>query len=242
MIETDDDFVFKEATTSPKSPESKSTISASDHISNSSKSSITITTPTDNNNNNNHIISFRFSFLDTFIAEKRREIDSELNKLAKERFDEFVKREKEQQETTIEQEKEEENIVSKPVVKDEKFYEELDKKEQEMFEAMRVKAQKTWKELREEHQKSLEHLRTEQSARLSQESQLQESLQASGSVFDRDLFEKVVEKCGKGRGTAFGKEKMTRFWEVLDKSHPKGTTTSPNKIEEDKVLASLLGL
>ena len=113
-----------------------------------------------------------------------------------------------------------------------------------MFKEMKTKSEKTWIEFKEEYKRSLEQLHTEQAVRLSQELQLQESLQASGSVFDRELFEKVVDKCGKGRGTAFGKEKMARFWEVLDKSYPKGSSgaTSPNKLDEDKLLASLLGL
>ena len=236
----DDDFVFKPAAISPKLSNSDGTVNSNiNSISASQSINQSQSIPTQTN--------VRYSFLDNFINEKKKEMDSELNELSKERLEEFLKREKE---ADKQREKEFQLRVNSPKNEHENRdftsksdYELLDKKEEELFKVMKEQAKETWKELRQEYQKSLEQLHLEQSARLSQELQLQESLQASGRVFDRDLFEKVVEKCGKGRATAFGKEKMARFWEILDKSYPKNTSAmSPNKLDDDKVLASLLGL
>jgi hypothetical protein len=250
----DDDFVFKPAT-SPKSNESKSSINESTNetiksIQTPLKSTQSHGSPNGESTHNVQANNMRLSFLDDLIKEKKKEMDFELNKLAKTRFEEFLEKEK-----AADKEREEEFQIQKEVAEGEisfkkknennfNSFKTLDEKEEEMFKEMKLKAQETWKELKSEYQKSLEQLHIEQAARLSQELQLQESLHASGSVFDRDLFEKVVEKCGKGRRTAFGKEKMARFWEVLDKSYPKTITgvASPNKLDDDKLLASLLGL
>ena len=191
----------------------------------------------------------RFPDLDAFVSEKRKEMDSELTKLGKARFEEFLKREREADKL-----REEElassvaSIATSPKTLKTRNsnldFNEIDEKEQEMFKDMRSKATETWTELETEYKNNLAQLHTEQSARLAQESQLQESLKAAGSVFDRELFDAIIDKCGKGKSTAFGKEKMSRFWEVLERIYPKNSSPprSPSNESEDKLLASLLGI
>lgn len=245
----EDDFVFKPAT-SPKLNESRNNIQKlSQQI---SKQSIqeTIQSPQSvQSTHNTQVNNIRFPFLDDLILAKKKEMDLELNKLAKSRFEEFLEREKAadkriEEEFQFQKGEPAAEANNKDDNKETSQFELLDKKEEEMFKEMKARAEKTWIEFKEEYMNSLEQMHKEQAVRLSLELQLQESLQASGSVFNRELFEKVVEKCGKGRGTAFGKEKMARFWEVLDKSYPKGSSgaNSPSKLDEDKLLTSLLGL
>lgn len=234
-----DDFIFKSAT-------SNNTANASNCNSNtSSQSSVNIAnlSPTTATNNNSVKTNTRLPALDAFISVKKREMDSELNKLGKERLEEFLNREKQAEQQLYASVN---NTIVSEKKQQKKDYEvigrELDEKEVEMFKALRVRATETWRELEEEYKKTLKDLETEQTARLVQESQLQESLKAGGSVFDRELFEKLVEKCGKGRNTPFGREKMTRFWEVLDRSFPKGTGNGVTKsADDDKLLSTLLG-
>ena len=203
-----------------------------------------------------HNIS-RLPELDAFIAEKKRQMDAELNKLARERLDQFISKEKE---ADCMREEEFASMVNSPksatgtgpiltdelgTEKLEKRAKEIDEMENKMFIEMREKAKEVWKELEQDYKATLDRLHQEQSVRLAQESQLQESLKASGAVFNRELFEKVVEKCGKGRNSAYAKEKMARFWEVLERSHP--VKSSPTKdgspdLDKDKLLASLLGI
>lgn len=270
--ENESEFVFKTAT-SPKLNSNTNTPEASKLNSESSINSITeklATSSIDINNDNANDIQVKpeiktnpkFPALDAFIAEKKKEMDTELAKLSKERLEEFIRREKEADELK-EQElktKLDTSITNKDLnltnnsnsnkskneteEKEKQSAEEIDRKEEEMFKEMREKAKETWKELEQEYQAGLEQMYTEQSARLSNESQLQESLKVSGRVFDKELFEKVVERCGKGRNTAYGKEKMSRFWEVLDRKYPKDANASKsphNKQDDDKLLASLLG-
>ena len=194
---------------------------------------------------------------DSFIAERKRQMDAELGKLGQERLEQFLNKEKEADRL---REEEFASILQSPKCDSgaspalteelrnetfEKRAEEIDTKEAEMFEEMREKAKGSWKELEEEFKASLVQLHQEQSARLVQESQLQESLKASGTIFNRELFEKVVEKCGKGKESAYAKEKMARFWEVLDRSHPASSSPDNNSktdLDKDKLLASLLGI
>lgn len=247
----DDDFVFKSAVISPKLESTASINSPSSASNSNSFSELQSTT-------NSHscsqeastasikTTSVRVPALDSMISELKREQDAELARLSKVRLEEFLKIEKEADEL-----REQEAAMkitspkapkSKPLTTDLEFAQEIDRKEELMFAEMKESAKETWKELRKDYQDALKQMHTEQAARLSQESQLQESLKASGAVFDRQLFERVVERCGKGRSTAYGKEKMARFWEVLDRSHSSNANNVSCKDEDDKVLASLLGL
>ena len=252
----DEDFVFKTAT-SPKN--SNSLAPNTSKLSSNSESSINLITEKMNSSSIDIQVkpeiktNTKLPALDAFIAEKKKEIDAELFKLSKERLEEFIRREKEADEMKEQELKTKFNnsITNKDfntskrsndlTEQEKQSAEEIDRKEEEMFKEMRESAKETWKELRQEYQTGLEQMYTEQSARLSNESQLQESLKVSGSVFDKDLFEKVVERCGKGRNSVYGKEKMSRFWEVLDRKYPKDAKSPRNKQDDDKLLASLLG-
>lgn len=251
-----DDFVFKPATTSNDNVnisninnknDSSSISSSSGSNSNSNianKSPTVNTSPTINNSNNIGKTNMRLPALDAFITERKREMDSELNKLGKERLEEFLNREKEAEKQSEMNKIFDDIEIEEPEQKKdfEALGKQFDEMEAEMFEKMKRKAVETWKELEEEYKKTIKDLETEQTGRLIQESQLQESLKASGSVFDKQLFEKLVEKCGKGRNTPFGREKMARFWQVLDRTFPKDTENQINsKDDDDKLLVSLLG-
>lgn len=253
----DEDFVFKTAT-SPKLDlnSNSNTPKASKFDSESSINSITeklISSSIEIQVKPEIKTNIKLPALDAFIAEKKKEIDTELAKLSEERLEEFINREKEADEMKEQELKTKLNnsITNKDfnlskrsndlTEQEKQSAEEIDRKEEEMFKEMRESAKETWKELEQEYQAGLEQMYTEQSARLSNESQLQESLKVSGSVFDKDLFEKVVERCGKGRNTVYGKEKMSRFWEVLDRKYPKDAKSPHNKQDDDKLLASLLG-
>lgn len=101
--------------------------------------------------------------------------------------------------------------------------------------------------MKKEYDEAIQQKQTEQAVKLSQETQLQESIKACGSVFDLELFEKVVDKCGKGRNSVYGRERMARFWEVLDRDHRNSNFNSGSgdkhkkTAEDDKILAALLG-
>lgn len=253
----DDEFVFKPAVHNNNSSSNSS--SSSDSVKLEYKTSnSTIITPINSNTNTiplSHTPPLKYPELDSFIAERKRQMDAELSKLAHDRLAQFLRNEKE-----ADRQREEEfasmasspKTSASPVLTEELRMEtlekkaaELDEKEAELFKEMKAKAKETWKELEQEYKTTTLHqLHLEQSARLAQESQLQESLKASGAIFNRQLFEKVVEKCGKGRGTVYAKEKMARFWEVLDRTYPESESdgASEDKPDSDKLLASLLGI
>lgn len=255
-----DDFVFKPAT-KQSSPECSNTVVSSNisdgiNVSISSKYSV----PPASNHSIAPIAPIitttntRFSALDSFIADKKRQMDTELNQLASERLQEFINKEREadrlrQEEfaSMVQSPKSSSGAVLTEELRAEiveKRAGEVDEKEAEMFKEAREKAKEVWKELEEEYKATLSQLYQEQAARLAQESQLQESLKASGAVFNRELFEKVVEKCGKGKNSVYAREKMARFWEVLERSHPESTFKTENTpdLDKDKLLASLLGM
>ena len=260
----DDEFVFKPAVlnNNNNSSSSNSKDKSSDSVELEYKTSNSPIIAASNNNSNitnntiplSHNPPLKYSELDSFIAERKRQMDAELSKLAHDRLAQFLRNEKE-----ADRKRDEEfasmasspKTSASPVLTEELRMEtlekkaaELDEKEAELFKEMKAKAKETWKELEQEYKTTTLHqLHLEQSARLAQESQLQESLKASGAIFNRQLFEKVVEKCGKGRGTVYAKEKMARFWEVLDRTYPEESDgDSKDKPDSDKLLASLLGL
>lgn len=254
-MDDDDDFVFKPAAVSPKSSTSLSEVPKAENFDNLKSNNVTSPNNINSTFSNSTTLSsaaiktMRFPELDAFISEKKKEMDSELANLGKERLEEFLRREKE-----ADKRREEEflnasrptspKFDSRKTIKD-SDYSKIDAEEEKILEEKRIKAKETWKELESEYEANLSQMHTEQSARLAQESQLQESLKAAGSVFDRELFDAIVDKCGKGRSSAFGKEKMSRFWEVLERSHPKNVSQkSPgaSSESEDKLLASLLGI
>lgn len=253
-----DDFVFKPAATKQSSPECSNT-AVSSNISNGSNGSISSkdSVPPASNHEIAPIITTtntRFSELDSFIADKKRQMDTELNQLASERLQEFINKEREadrlRQEEFASMAQSPKSSSGAVLTEElraeivEKRAKEVDEKEAEMFKEAREKAKEVWKELEEEYKATLSQLYQEQAARLAQESQLQESLKASGAVFNRELFEKVVEKCGKGKNSVYAREKMARFWEVLERSHPESTSKTENTpdLDKDKLLASLLGI
>lgn len=248
----EDEFVFKPATTSPNIDNSFSKNNISIESVNSPIDNEATISKSENRSDSSIISSssnLRFPQLDAFIAEKRKEFDLELGKLSKNRLEEFMKMEKAKDEAAVRGEEREGEGEEGPFVKSdeklkknyEKVAKEADEKEAKQFEVMREKAKSTWQELRSEFEESLKQMHSEQSIRLAQESQLQDSLRASGTVFNRELFEKIVEKCGKGRKTAYGREKMSRFWEVFDRKFPSESTNSASPAENDQILASLLG-
>jgi hypothetical protein len=259
--DSDNEFVFKTAAISPKlessssaSVQNISTQTSTSSQSSMGKSSITEISRTESQDTSSAIkTTVRLPVLDAKISELKREMDVKILALSKQRLEEFVEREKEadrlREEEFLAKIASPKNVSSKTKTLTEDVeklslneIKELDRKEKMMFKEMKEKAFEVWDEMRKEYEDNLKQMHVEQSARLSQESQLQESLKASGAVFDRELFEKVVERCGKGRNTAYGREKMSRFWEVLDRKNPKEASSPKKTAEDDQLLASLLGI
>ena len=101
----------------------------------------------------------------------------------------------------------------------------LDSEEAQKQTELKAAAAQIWMELRRDRDDQMAELLARQTVRLAAEDALARKLKNSPSL---DCFEDVAEACGKGRNSAYAKNKMARFWAVFDRQHPSsGKATSP---------------
>jgi len=123
-----------------------------------------------------------------------------------------------------------------------KRIEQVDAQERSRIDELRTAAKNTWATLEAEHRRRLEAIHSEQAHRLAVEQEWSRAASAGGAVLDRVLFEKIVEKCGKGRDSAYGKDKMARFWQVFDQDKQGSVAHSSLSDPQEDVINLLKGL
>lgn len=126
-----------------------------------------------------------------------------------------------------------------------------DAHDKDMFEHMRVKAADTWTELQAEHTQRLQRREAEQDKKMAEDADIVSTLKDGSPVFDRSLFDRTVERCGRGRDSVYARDKMQRFWQTLDRSFPPSTVketsipamsaSSDEKDAKRRLLAALEG-
>lgn len=118
----------------------------------------------------------------------------------------------------------------------------VDAEERARIDELRAAAKATWSTLETEHDRRLEAIHTEQARRLASEQEWSRAASAAGPVLDRGLFEKLVERCGKGRDSAYARDKMARFWQAFDQDVRAVAGSAAASSAQDEIINMLKGL
>ena len=123
----------------------------------------------------------------------------------------------------------------------------VDAEEVEIIKKLKEKAAESWAARTTEHSARIKKMQEDQATRLAKDQSILNSAIRNTSEFDCRAFEFIVDKCGKGRSSAYGREKMSRFWEVYDRMHGasagSGVDRSTSSVkEQQEILDALKGI